>query len=119
MQEKGAISGRLFEPSKAGGKILKLSYQEVKITDRGLIMKDTVQLTQLELVLLQFVERGKGKWSWYELANALSRRDVPREPDMMTVLKNLAQQGLVKRYVEKESPRDRWELTSKGEVLLK
>jgi PadR family transcriptional regulator PadR len=37
----------------------------------------------------------------------------------MTVLKNLAQQGLVKRYVEKESPHDRWELTSKGEVLLK
>ncbi|WP_277752970.1 tetratricopeptide repeat protein [Microcystis aeruginosa] len=23
------------------------------------------------------VEKGKGKWSWYELANALSRRDVP------------------------------------------
>ncbi|CCI26945.1 MAG: hypothetical protein ACK4XH_14015 [Microcystis sp.] len=39
-------------------------------------MKDTVQLTQLELVLLQLVEKGKGKWSWYELANALSRRDV-------------------------------------------
>lgn len=35
MQEKGAISGRLFEPSKAGGEIIKLSYQEVKITDRG------------------------------------------------------------------------------------
>ena len=82
-------------------------------------MKDTVQLTQLELVLLQLVERGKGQWSWYELANSLSRRDVPREPDMMTVLKKLAQQGFVKRYVEKESPRDRWELTSKGEFLLK
>ena len=82
-------------------------------------MKDTVQLTQLELVLLQLVEKGKGKWSWYELANALSRRDVTREPDMMTVLKNLSQRGLVKRYVEKESPRDRWELTSKGEALLK
>jgi PadR family transcriptional regulator PadR len=82
-------------------------------------MKDTVQLTQLELVLLQLVEKGKGEWSWYELANALSCRDVPREPDMMTVLKNLCQLGLVKRYVEKESPRDRWELTSKGEVLLK
>ena len=61
MQEKGAISGRLLEPSKAGGKILKLYYQEVKITERGLIMKNTVQLTQLELVLLQFVERGKGE----------------------------------------------------------
>jgi PadR family transcriptional regulator PadR len=79
-------------------------------------MKDTVQLTQLELVFLQLIERGK--WSWYELANALFRRDVPREPDMMTVLKNLAQPGLVKRYVEKESPRDRWELTSKGEDLV-
>jgi hypothetical protein len=30
MQETGAISGRLFEPSKAGGKILKLSYKEIK-----------------------------------------------------------------------------------------
>ena len=81
-------------------------------------MKDTIQLTQLELVLLQLIEKGKGQWSWYELANALSRRDVPREPDMMTVLKDLAQRELVKRYVEKESPRDRWELTSKGEFLL-
>ena len=35
MQEKGAISGRLFDPSQAGGKILKLSYRDVKITDKG------------------------------------------------------------------------------------
>ncbi len=35
MQEKGAISGRLFEPSKAGGRILKLSYQNVKISQKG------------------------------------------------------------------------------------
>ena len=35
MPQKGAISGRLFEPSKAGGKILELSYREVKIADRG------------------------------------------------------------------------------------
>lgn len=82
-------------------------------------MKDTRQLTQLELVLLQLIEKGQGQWSWYELANALSRRDVPREPDMMTVLKNLIQQDLVKRYVESGSPRDRWELTLKGEFLLK
>ena len=81
-------------------------------------MKKTIQLTQLELVLLQLIEKGKGQWSWYELASALSRRDVPREPDMMAVLKNLAQRELVKRYVEKTSPRDRWELTSKGEFFL-
>ncbi|MCC3454998.1 MULTISPECIES: hypothetical protein [unclassified Microcoleus] len=36
MLEKGAISGRPFNPSKAGGKILNLSYQNVKITDKGI-----------------------------------------------------------------------------------
>lgn len=81
-------------------------------------MKNSPQLTQLELVLLELVSKGQGKWSWYELANALSRRDVPREPDMMVVLKKLATDGLVKRYVETGSPRDRWELTAEGAILL-
>ncbi|MCC3449607.1 MAG: hypothetical protein JGK04_19095 [Microcoleus sp. PH2017_39_LGB_O_B] len=36
MIEKGAKSGRPFNPSKAGGKILNLSYQNVKITDKGI-----------------------------------------------------------------------------------
>jgi hypothetical protein len=35
MHEKGAISRRLFQPSQAGGKILQLSYQKAKITDKG------------------------------------------------------------------------------------
>ncbi|WP_242046597.1 hypothetical protein [Cylindrospermum sp. FACHB-282] len=35
MLEKGAISGRPFNPSKAGGKILELSYRKVKITNKG------------------------------------------------------------------------------------
>jgi PadR family transcriptional regulator PadR len=81
-------------------------------------MKNITQLTQLEFVLLKLVDKGKGQWSWYELANALSRQDVPREPDMMEVLKNLAHRGLVNRYVEKDSPRDRWELTLEGIVVL-
>jgi PadR family transcriptional regulator PadR len=81
-------------------------------------MKNLTQLTQLELVLLELVAKGQGKWSWYELANALSRRDVPREPDMMVVLKKLAADGLVKRYIETGSPRDRWELTPEGSMVL-
>ncbi|MCW6049144.1 hypothetical protein K4039_03370 [Lyngbya sp. CCAP 1446/10] len=81
-------------------------------------MQNLTQLTQLELVLLELVAKGQGKWSWYELANALSRRDVPREPDMMVVLKKLSADGLVKRYVETGSPRDRWELTAQGSILL-
>jgi PadR family transcriptional regulator PadR len=82
-------------------------------------MKDSIKLTQLELVLLELVAKGEGNWSWYELANALSRRDVPREPDMMVVLKKLAADGLLKRYVEIGLPRDRWELTSAGTIVLK
>lgn len=35
MLEKGTFSGRRLDPSKAGGKILKLSYQNVKITQKG------------------------------------------------------------------------------------
>ncbi|WP_236739230.1 hypothetical protein [[Phormidium ambiguum] IAM M-71] len=81
-------------------------------------MKDSIQLTELELVFLQLVAKGKGKWGWYELANALSRRDVPREPDMMEVLKKLAADGLVTEYVESGSPRDRWEITPLGVSLV-
>jgi hypothetical protein len=35
MLAKGAISGRPFNPSKAGGRILNLSDRNVKITDKG------------------------------------------------------------------------------------
>ncbi|MEG4024585.1 hypothetical protein [Microcoleus sp. S13C4] len=38
MIEKGANSGRPFNPSKAGGKIFNLSYQNVKITDKGVAL---------------------------------------------------------------------------------
>jgi PadR family transcriptional regulator PadR len=81
-------------------------------------MKDSIKLTQLELVLLKLVAKGEGNWSWYEIATSLSRLDVPREPDMMIVLKNLAAEGLLKRYVELDSPRDRWELTPAGNKIL-
>ena len=81
-------------------------------------MQNLTQLTQLELVLLALVARGKGKCSWYQLAKQLSYRDVPREPDMMVVLKKLAADGLVKRYIETGSPRDRWEWTTEGSILL-
>ena len=81
-------------------------------------MKNLTQLTQLELVLLELVAKGQGKWSWYELANALFSRYLPREPDMMVVLKKLAVDGLVKRDIETNSPRDRWELTPVGSMVL-
>jgi hypothetical protein len=38
MIDTGATSGRPFNSSKAGGKILNLSYQNVKITDKGVAL---------------------------------------------------------------------------------
>ena len=70
-------------------------------------MNHPIILTQLEFVLLQLVAKGDGKWSWYEIAQALSRLDVPREPDMMQVLKKLAAEGLLNREIQPGSPRDR------------
>ncbi|RCJ28650.1 hypothetical protein A6770_23110 [Nostoc minutum NIES-26] len=35
MLEKGTFSGRAFNPSKAGGKVLNLAYTKVTITDKG------------------------------------------------------------------------------------
>ena len=35
MRARGAISGRLFDPSRAGGPILRLDYQKAKITQKG------------------------------------------------------------------------------------
>ncbi len=37
---------------------------------------------------------------------------------MMVALKRLAADGLIKRYVETNSPRDRWELTTERTILL-
>jgi PadR family transcriptional regulator PadR len=81
-------------------------------------MKNSTQLTQLELVLLKLVAKGEGKWSWYEIANSLSRLDVPREPDMMVVLKSMQSRDLLARHIQPGSPRDRWELTPTGIKIL-
>lgn len=81
-------------------------------------MNHQIILTQLEFVLLQLVAKGEGQWSWYEIAQALSRLDVPREPDMMQVLKKLATEGFLNREVQPGSPRDRWELTEAGKSKI-
>jgi PadR family transcriptional regulator PadR len=82
-------------------------------------MKNPIQLTQLQLVLLLLVDKGRGNLSWYELANSLSRLDIVREPDMMVVLKDLVAQGLLERHIQPGSPRDRWEITPVGTEFLR
>ena len=77
------------------------------------------KLTTLERALLQIVHEGAGQWGWYQLATRLSRMDVPRVPDMLSTLKDMAGRGLVQRHVVPGSPQDRWEVTEKGFAVLK
>lgn len=71
-------------------------------------MKNSIQLNKIELVLLELVAKGAGNWSWDEIGQALSSRDVERETDMMVaIIKKLAVDGLLKRYVEPGNPRYR------------
>jgi len=62
MIEKGAKSGRPFNPSKAGGKILNLSYQNVKITDKGvaLVEPHVRRFNPVDKAMLRMVERLRG-----------------------------------------------------------
>jgi len=75
-------------------------------------------MSEIELIILQLVSRGEGKYSWYEIAQGLSRLDVPREPDMLSVLKKLEIEGLLTRRIEPDSPRDSWELTGEGRKIV-
>lgn len=76
------------------------------------------QLTTCERTLLQLIRAGAGTYDWYRLETHLSRIDVPRVPDMMSVLADMVARGLVLRHVTPGSPRDRWEVTEKGRALL-
>jgi hypothetical protein len=62
MIEKGATSGRPFNPSKAGGKILNLSYQNVKISDKGvaLVEAHVRRFNPVGEAELRMVERLRG-----------------------------------------------------------
>jgi hypothetical protein len=72
MPEKGAISGRLFDPSKAGGKILKLSYQNVKITQKG---SDLV-----EFHVRRFNPVGEAELKMVERLRRIAARTLVAEP---------------------------------------
>jgi len=68
----------------------------------------------LDLVILKLIHEGNGQWGWYQLETRLSRMEVPRSPDLMTVLKSLSSQGLIVQRLTEGSPNDRWEITEKG-----
>lgn len=75
-------------------------------------------LTTLELALLRLIHKRAGEASWYQLETGLSRLDVPRTPDAMTVLNELGARNLVVRSVTPGAAFDRWELTEQGRMAL-
>ena len=72
MIEKGAKSGRPFNPSKAGGKILNLSYQNVKITDKGVAL--------VEAHVRRFNPVGEAELRMVERLRSITTQTLVAEP---------------------------------------
>ncbi len=75
-----------------------------------------MSMNDFEIVLLQLVAKGDGKWSWYEIGNRLPGPFLQRTPEMYKILEKLASEGLV--TLRPAKPLDKWELTSKGRETL-
>ena len=73
-------------------------------------------MDDFEMVLLQLVAKGNGKWSWYEIGNRLPGPYLDKSPEMYKVLEKLAGEGFI--VLRSAKPLDKWELTSKGKEVL-
>src|SRR4028118_169228 len=123
MIEKGATSGRPFNPSKAGGKILNLSYQNVKITDKGvaLVEAHVRRFNPVGEAELRMVERLRGiatqtlvaepvdlRFYTHELREYLRYKKLgyptgqPADPDQAYELWNNAHTATLEDYKLKE-----------------
>jgi len=123
MIEKGATSGRPFNPSKAGGKILNLSDQNVKITDKGvaLVEAHVRRFNPVGEAELRMVERLRGiatqtlvaepvdlRFYTHELREYLRYKKLgyptgqPADPDQAYELWNNAHTATLEDYKLKE-----------------
>jgi len=123
MIEKGARSGRPFNPSKAGGKILNLSDQNVKITDKGvgLVEAHVRRFNPVGEAELRMVERLRGittqtlvaepvdlRFYTHELREYLRYKKLgyptgqPADPDEAYELWNNAHTATLEEYKLKE-----------------
>lgn len=75
-------------------------------------------MNDFEIVLLQLVAKGNGKWSWYDIGNRLPGPYLEKSSEMMTNLKHLAEMGYVLHETKPGEARDRWKLLSKGRCYL-
>src|SRR2546421_3291213 len=71
----------------------------------------------LERTVLRLVRDGHGRASWHTLATQVPSHDVPLDPDIMTVLKDLQSRGLVTRALV-GGGMDAWTITPAGEAVL-
>jgi hypothetical protein len=72
MTKKGETSGRSFNPSKAGGRILNLSYQNAKITDKGVAL--------VEAHVRRFDPVGEAELKMVERLRSIATQTLVAEP---------------------------------------
>jgi DNA-binding HxlR family transcriptional regulator len=70
--------------------------------------------------ILELISEHDGQWGWYQLDRALSliNHSIIREGTLMSFLKNLEEQELIKSEQIPKSPQPKYSLTNKGKELL-
>lgn len=74
-------------------------------------------LSLLERTVLGIVHQARGRADWHAVATRLSTLDVPRQPDVLTVLGRLQRLGLVVRVIRGQGA-DHWAMTARGSALV-
>ena len=72
----------------------------------------------LEKALLDIVSVGNGSHTLHSIGVELSNRSVPRQPDMLKALKELAERGLLVRTMVPGTSGDAWCITEAGRHRL-
>jgi hypothetical protein len=72
MRERGAISTRTFDPSRAGGRILRLDYQKARITQKG--------IDKVEAHIRRFSPVGEAELKMVERLRKILADQLPAEP---------------------------------------
>ncbi|MBC6473591.1 MAG: hypothetical protein GDA48_12850 [Hormoscilla sp. GM102CHS1] len=125
MLEKGATSGRLFDSSKAGGRIMMLSDRNVKITQRGadLVEEHVRRFNPVGSAELKMLERLRNiaagtmvaepvdiRFYTHELREYIRYKKIgyptgqPADPDVAYEVWNNAHTATLEDYRLKEGP---------------
>ncbi len=73
-------------------------------------------MTEIQLKLLNSIEKHDGEWGWYQLDRVVNPRDLPDGTTVMDILKSLEINGLIAQI--SASPQNKFTITETGREAL-